>query len=133
LIFVGTAVSVWESAATFTVEKTVKGHSEKELVVVTPETTSSCHTEFAEGATYVVSARLRSGELYTHYCSGNKLVRSAAENSALNSPKDKTRPVTIPSGRETRGLTYTIVAGAVLCLMLAVGVGAWALAKRGAA
>ena len=133
LIFVGTAVDVRESATTFAVEKTVKGHSAKELVVSTPEATSSCHTRFAEGATYVVSARLRSGELYTDYCSRNKLVRSAAENSALDSPRDDARPVTVSSGGEGRGLTYNLVAGAVLCLMLALGVGAWVLFKRRAA
>jgi len=133
LIFVGTAVRVQGEAATFVVEKTLKGQSDEEEVVSTPEVNNSCHTTFAEGATYVVSARLRSGELYTDYCSGNRLVRSAEVNRALVAPGGSARPVSTSPGGQDRGVKYTVVAGVGLCLITALGIGAWLLAKRRAA
>lgn len=133
LIFVGTAVSVQESATRFVVEKTLKGQGEGEVVVSTPEADNSCYTTFAEGATYIVSARRRSGELYTDYCSGNALVRSAEENNARVNPVDNAGPVSASAGGRSWGLTYTIGAGSVLALIMALGIGVWLLVRRRAA
>jgi hypothetical protein len=133
LIFVGTVVRVQETATLFSVEKTVKGQSYKELVVYTPEPSNSCRTQFTEGATYLVSAKLGSGEPYTNYCSGNKLIRSVKENQALSNPVDNAQPASTSPGARRGGVTYKVAAGVLLCLITALGVGAWVLLKRSAA
>ena len=113
LVFIGTAVRVRESTTLFSVEEVLKGQVSRELLIDTPSGT--CQIKFAQGATYLVSVRLNSGERYTDICYGNKLVRSVEENVAL-SPAAQ--------GRPTR---YIIVPAVVIIIAI---VGGWFLLSR---